>query len=479
MEADLVLRGVTVVDPRDGGLAADRDVAIQRGRIVAVSPRTGDVPAGDAPTGSARVIDATGRFLVPGFNDMHAHMHSRPIGEGDSTGHLELMLAHGVTGFRQMSGSAPMLARRAAGTLLPDLAPRLHALPGPILSPLNASTGAAAVTAVRQQHEQGADFIKAALVTPEVFYAAQAEAVRLGIPILGHLPAGIDVARASGSGVRSIEHLGPGTSLLSCCATDPDSAGGEMAASTGPKLPPLAGSLLAPILARVMAKVIINPTNMLKAADVELLERAARGFDDDAAARLAHRFVADATWQVPTLVRSRATQVCDDPAYARDANLRYIAPDQRRAWTKAAARFARFPEPTRQTLRIVYTALQHLTRLFDSAGVDLLTGSDSGGGVWEVPGIALHQEFDQLAAAGLSPLSVLRMTTWNPARFLDRTDEMGTVEPGKDADLVLLDANPIESVHHLHQIAGVVCGGRYLGPGDLEALKASAISRVR
>jgi adenine deaminase len=102
----------------------------------------------------------------------------------------------------------------------------------------------------------------------------------------------------------------------------------------------------------------------------------------------------------------------------------------------------------------------------------MLAGSDSGGAAWEVPGLALHQEFDELARAGLSPLRVLQLTTSNAAAFLDATAVMGSVDAGKRADLVLLEANPLESVDHLHRIGGVVRGGRYLGPADLGALKA-------
>ena len=86
-------------------------------------------------------------------------------------------------------------------------------------------------------------------------------------------------------------------------------------------------------------------------------------------------------------------------------------------------------------------------------------------------GLALHQEFDELARAGLSPLRVLQMTTWNAAEFMSATNVMGSVAAGKHANLVLLDANPVESVDHLHRIRGVVRGGRYLGPADLGALK--------
>ena len=83
-------------------------------------------------------------------------------------------------------------------------------------------------------------------------------------------------------------------------------------------------------------------------------------------------------------------------------------------------------------------------------------GSDSGGAAWEVPGLALHQEFDELARAGLSPLRVLQLTTSNAAEFLDAAAVMGSVDAGKHADLVLLEANPLESVDHLHRISGEV-----------------------
>jgi predicted amidohydrolase len=88
---------------------------------------------------------------------------------------------------------------------------------------------------------------------------------------------------------------------------------------------------------------------------------------------------------------------------------------------------------------------------------------------WEIPGFALHQEFDQLAAAGLTPLRILQTTTLNAAEFLGRTDTTGTVEPGKAADLVLLSGDPIDDVANLHGIAGVVRAGQYYSPEILAA----------
>jgi len=111
-----------------------------------------------------------------------------------------------------------------------------------------------------------------------------------------------------------------------------------------------------------------------------------------------------------------------------------------------------------------------LVTLFDRAGVKMLAGDDMGGAQWIVPGIGLHQEFDLLEAAGLAPLRVLQMTTLDGAEFLGREARMGTVEAGRNANLVLLDANPIASVHNLHGIHAVVRDGRYYSRADLDEL---------
>ncbi len=112
-----------------------------------------------------------------------------------------------------------------------------------------------------------------------------------------------------------------------------------------------------------------------------------------------------------------------------------------------------------------------MTKLLDDSGVPMLAGSDACGAVWEIPGCALHQEFDLLAGAGLAPLRILQMTTLNGAEFLGTTASMGTVEEGKNADLVLLGANPVEDAAHLHDVAGVVRAGRYYPAAELDGIK--------
>jgi hypothetical protein len=463
-----ILRGVTVVDTRDGSLSPGMDVTVTRNRITDIGP------ASDQP--ALGVVDVSGKYLVPGYLEMHAH----PLESKDPAGSLELMLAYGITGFRQMSGSPKLLGQRAAGTLpLPKDSPALLALPGTVLSPLNAGTDAVAVATVAEQHAAGADFIKVGFVRPDVFFTAQAEANRLGIPILGHLPVNIDVIRASREGMRSIEHLGPGLGILAACSSEEAGVRAGLAAQRQLKLPSARIPFMDRVVATMIKKIAVNPTRLSRPADVELMRHAVGTFDQGKAKALAERFVADGTWQCPTLIRKRTSQLCDAPEYRNEENLRYVADGTVKTWTAAADTFAKRPAGERAAFREEFALALRVTRLFDEAGVKMLAGSDASGAVWEIPGYALHQEFDLLAEAGLPPLRILQMTTLNGAEFLGRTDTLGTVEVGKQADLVLLDANPVEDVKHLHDVTGVVRAGRYYSAaalGDLKRRVAAAKS---
>ena len=453
-----ILRGTTVVDVRDGSARRAVDITIEHGRIASITATSGDHPD------RVPVVDARETYAVPGFCDMHAH----PLtGRRDAEAALRLMLACGITGFRQMGGSRTLLDDRSNGRLsLPVDGPALLSTPGDVLLPFNAGTEDVALQSVRQQADAGADFIKVAMVTPQVFFPAQAEAARLGLPTVGHLPVGIDVRAASDGRMRSIEHLGPGVGIVAACCDHQGAIEKVVAGRQPPKFPavpqlPFAERLMGMLMARVMAKIVINPVLLAKPADAELIADAGQSFNDGKARELARVFAADQTWQCPTLIRLRTQQFGDDPSYRDDPNNRFASKRTLKGWHRAANKYASRPEAMRAAYRNLYARQLHMVRIFDEEGVKMMAGSDVGGSGWEIPGFALHQEFDQLAAAGLTPLRILQMTTINAAEFLGRTDTMGTVEPGKNADIVLLRADPVENAAHLHDIAGVVRTGRY------------------
>ena len=461
----LVLNGVTIVDVRTGRLDPGMSLLAEGGKIVRVAP------AGTLPQGpSAETIDATGRFVVPGYLDLHAH----PIGRGDPSADLALMLASGVTGFRQMNGSDELLAQRRAGTLaLGSDAPALLAMPGAILTPFNARDPDDAIATVRAQQAAGADFIKVGLVTPEVLLAVLAEAQRLGIPVAGHVPPDLDVLAAARAGMRAIEHLGPSPGLLVDCSSE--AAALVRAAPPMPafiKGPPFQIPFADAIVARLLAKVIVNPVARLPKSEIARLQRVLATQDEASCRRAARELAESGTWMVPTLIRLRTQRFADAPEYAGDPNLRYVTPGTAETWRAVTRSFAEtFTPEEKETLRGVYARDLELVKILDSEGVRMLAGSDVVGAGWLVPGFSLHQELDELAKAGLPPLRVLQMATIDGAEFLGRSATMGAVEPGRDADLVLLDANPIESVANLHRIAGVVRAGFYRSERDLEALR--------
>jgi Amidohydrolase family len=463
----LSLRNVTVVDTRDGALAPGLDVTIASGVIQAITATDPDAAA--ATKADAEVVDGSGKYLIPGLLDMHAH----PLNEKHPAGGLELMLAHGITGFRQMAGSPQLLRERAAGTLpLPPDSPAVLALPGALLTPLNAGTIPAAVASVREQAEQGADFVKIALISPDVFYPAVAEATRLGLPVAGHLPSGIDVSRASRAGIRAIEHLGPGLTIIAGCSTDEVSLAEAIAALPALRLPSVRLPFMERILMRVLRKVVINPVNRLTPAEIEILQQAVDTFSEERAAELAEQFVQDGTWQVPTLIRLRTQYLCDAPEFSDDPDLQYMAGSTKKSWQGATSTFVnKFPATSRATFRAAYEVLLRMTKIFHDGGVPMLAGSDAVGAAWEVPGPSLHREFDELARAGLPPLKILQMATSDAAAFLGATATLGRVDVGRPADLVLLDGNPAADVAALHQVAAVVRDGRHYGAADLAALK--------
>jgi imidazolonepropionase-like amidohydrolase len=189
---------------------------------------------------------------------------------------------------------------------------------------------------------------------------------------------------------------------------------------------------------------------------------------------LAAVFVANQTWNVPTLVRLRTQELADSPEYLSDPAMPYIPAASLKAWREVTDKFHNLPTAMRATDREAYRRQLALTKLFDDAGVRMMVGTDGGG---QVPGQSIHQEFDELAKAGLPPLKILQMTTLNPAEFLGRTGTMGSIDIGKNADIVLLDSNPVESAQNLHTISGVVRAGFYYSHADLAALRSRTKSK--
>lgn len=460
----LMLTGVTIVDPRNGVLTRDQSIFMEGGKIVRIG--ASNLLVNDA---SVERVAAPGKYVVPGYNDMHAH----PLGPDDPSGGLALMLANGITGFRQMHGSPALLAERRNSRLpLGKPAPALLAMPGTLLSPFNANDTEMAVATVREQKADGADFIKIGMVSRPVLHAVLAEARRLGIPVSGHVPPSVDVVEAARRGMLAIEHLGPSDGALVACSSARHKLRRELDALPSMNGPPVRLPFVDVAIEWLLAKVIVNPAAQTTPDDTRRRAVLVKTFDEERCRQVARELRAAGNWQVPTLIRRKASEQADDPSFDRDPNLRFMPTEVVELWRSTTDDYVKkIPAKARRLFREDYALSLQLIKIFDEEGVPMLAGSDAVGAGWEVPGFSLHQEFDELARAGISPLRILQMTTFDAAHFLGRTGTMGTIGAGRNADLVLLDGDPTREVANLHRIAGVVRAGFYYDSTKIRALK--------
>ena len=455
---------VTVVDPRDGSTAGDRTIVVRHGVIDAV------LPTAQARDEDVRIVDGTGRYVVPGYNNMHTHV----LQQGERTGlFLATMLLEGTTGFRQMAGSPRLLRRRAEGDLgLGRYAPRLLGMPGELLLPFSAPSVAGARREIAAQAGQGADFIKLIQVDREVFFAAVAAAHDNGLRIAGHLPAAITPAEASDAGYDSFEHLGTGLNIWIETSTERNALRNDDPGSwpipawvTG--LPFARRLFSSKPVTKITERALLNPALTNSPALVEVMRRALDSHDENAARTLADTFARNATWQTPTLVRLRTQYRADAPEYADHPWLRLVSDRTRRDVAAMREKFLALPPATRQTYHDYYDHALRFVGTLHRAGVPLMTGTDGPGAN---PGQDLTAEFHELAAAGLRPLDILRAATSAPASYLGQEDHRGAVAPGRDADFLLLDADPLAHVDNLSRISAVVRAGHFLPHAEIQAV---------
>lgn len=446
-----VVQNVTIVNTRDGSLMSGMTVIIDNGKIQRIiSAKAVSV------SGSALSIDGTGKYMVPGFLDMHTHA----MGAADKQpSYWPLLISNGITGIREMAGSAELIQRvrklnteSAAGKV--D-APEVVQIPGELF--VGTKSVALAVEQVRQQKAMGADFIKIISPNREATFAILAESKNQQMEVAGHLPRTVSAIEVSEAGMHAIEHLGAGPGIVLDCSREETNV--RQALTGGKGAPPVFSPL-----------VVLNPL-LFASLDAPYFEQAMDNYDDDKCQSLARTFASNGTWQVPTLIRLRTMAFSDDPLYRSDPNLIYMDKTTRALWERLAQQYTTTVSATANaTFKNYYGLQKNIVKLLNQNKVKMMTGSDLGG-LWVIPGFSLHQEFHELAAAGLSPLEILQMTTLNPAQFLHREASMGTVEPGKNADLVLLDANPVADVKSLDKVSAVFLKGHYFAKEDLKKMQ--------
>ena len=446
----LAIAHVTLIDATGAAPQTDMTVFLADERIAAVGPsKSFSVPRG------TKTLDATGKFLIPGLVDMHVHLTGASEPTGSREFILPLLLANGITTVRDMGGDLESLIKLRHEIEHGQLhAPRIF-FAGPYLDgqppffqpSLVVTNSAEATKDVHTLISHGADFIKVqSNLSRDAYFAIADICRREQITFVGHVPDHVTAAEASDAGQKSIEHL---TGVLRACSSEEPLLIRKQFAA-GPKRATIGQSL-----------------NRELGWQRELLQ----SYSDQQAEALIAKFVRNLTWQVPTLIllRNDAFPTPEtDPS--RDPRRMYIPLQVLANWEKGVKDRDKGATPQEFALRTsLMQASLRIVGKMNTAGVPVMAGTDTTA-PYVFPGSSLHEELALLVQAGLTPMQALQAATKLPAEFLGKLQTQGTIQPGKIADLLLLDANPVEDIHNTEKIRAVVLRGKLLDRSFLDEL---------
>jgi imidazolonepropionase-like amidohydrolase len=427
---------VTVIDATGAPPQADMTIVITGERIGAIG-KSGEV----AIPKDARVVEATGQFLIPGLWDMHIHIVGREA--------LALCLANGIVGVREMANYPQRVFAWRDAIAKGELeGPRMVAAgliidgPKPVWPfSIAAATEAEGRAAVATVKKQGSDFVKVYSKLPRAaYFAILDEAKKQGLPAAGHLPLPVSASEASDAGQKSIEHLNG--ILLGCSSKEAEirREAIEAMAKTSD-----------------LAARVLGIRAQLKAAD---------SYSDQKATELFARFVKNGTWQCPTLTVLRAFANLDNKEFTDDPRLKYVSP---------LVKSFLYPKGLLGTAedmadrRRLFPRYLDVVRAMHKAHVEFLAGTDAPN-PYCFPGFSLSDELTLLVQAGFTPMEALQTATCNPPRYLGTLKDTGTIEKGKFADLVLLEADPLLDIRNTQKIAAVVQRGRLIPKESLQKM---------
>lgn len=427
----LAIVDVTVIDVAHARSMQSRTVVVDDGRIVAIGlAHDVRIPA------HALRVDGRGRFLIPGLVDMHVHFFNLFSKRPPNDWSFPLYVANGVTAVREMCGDVESMAwikrwRKAldAGEMA---MPRILAAGIAVFgnSPADAARDVAAAAAA------GADFIKVFSEVPTTHWRAIIGAAKEhGVPVAGHVPAAVSLLASAKAGQRSSEHLMQ--AYEACSSIQADVVGARRG---------LSGAAL-------VARRDAQEARVLAA------------FDAGICRRMAHAVFATGQVQVPTLVLANEDSL-DRQAMISDPRWRYLRADERVRWLRAQAAYT---AADAALARKGWPVAHRIVAAMHAANVPILAGTDAPmPGVY--PGFSLHEEMALLVEAGLTPREALRAATLAPAEYLGIAATSGSIDIGKRADLVLLDADPTRDIRNTRRIQAVLLDGRLLQRRELDAL---------
>jgi imidazolonepropionase-like amidohydrolase len=404
LTADTVLiRNVNVIPMNRPAVLSGQNVIVTDGRIADVSTRMTKLPEG------TKVIDGTGKYLIPGLAEMHGHIPppSAPADAVATT--LFLYVANGITTVRGMLGAAGQLELREKANSGQILAPTLY-LAGPSFNGQSVNSPEEAVTKVKQQKKEGWNLLKVHPgLTREEYDAMAVTARQQKIRFGGHVPEAVGLLRAIEAGQETFDHVDGYVEYLN----------GDQ-----------------------------GPVDEKKLADVVARTKKA------------------GAWIVPTMALWEVLYNTIPLDTLRSySELKYAPQTAVQNWATAYAN--RQGQVPPQAAKNVIENRKRVLRALHEGGVKILMGTDAPQ-QFSIPGFSLHRELTRMRDAGMSPYEILKSGTKNVGEYFANEDSFGTIEKGKRADLILLAANPLDDIQNVSRIDGVMVRGRWLSRADLD-----------
>ena len=444
---DVIVTNVNVIDVVNGITITNQTVAIENGEINAI------VPFSESDEfNSEFTIDGEGKYIIPSLWDMHTHYTT----SSEFNGFSNLFIVNGVLGVRDLWGD---LNSRDSMAATNALAPTIY-LSGAIIDgsftllqgSLQPKNTEEAINMVDSLHQKGADFIKVYDDLSEDIYKAIANRCsQLELPFAGHVPMAIKTEVASEMGQKSMEHLNGIWKSSTTLEKEIDSLEGDFKANF------MSNNLPAAI------NTFITINSKLNSA-----------FDEHETIQLAKILSKNGTYVTPTLITIDKHWSRKGGTYKSQEQNKYVPDNLLQQWDPEL----NFPEKMFPPVawetgkELLNTSLQ-ITKILHDNEVTLLAGTDCGVS-YVIPGFSIHDKLKLFVKAGLSNPDALKTATLNPAKYFDISDSNGQVATGMKADLLLLDANPLDDISNTKKIYGVIRNGEYLNRDYLDKLLTEA-----
>lgn len=432
----LVIKNINVVDVSKGTLQKNKSIIISEGIIQSIkSNYTNSSEEG------VQVIDGTGKYLIPGLWDMHVH-------DNWNEDFSELYVANGVLGIRNMFTPMDFITPLKEKISKKEKVGPLIIAAGRIVDGPNSVIPGSFIVSKPEDAEavvdsvikDGSDFLKVYdKLSRESYLEIVKESKKRGIIFAGHVPASMNMIEVSGLGQKSLEHL---FGFYEDCAYET-----EFNKQSGKSRFGLA--FFNEDLAKARIEECKNSINVLKR---------------------------NGTWICPTLAVWKSMSNIDDSlSYQNDPRLKYMSTSVKEFWKEHISGLKKQPKEKWEIQHRVFNNFKSLVGKLYKEGINIIAGTDVMN-PYVYPGFSIHDELELYVESGFSPGEALKTATINPAIFLGKEKELGSVEEGKIANLVLLNANPLEQISNTKKISSVILMGDYFSREELNKLLKNRVS---